>query len=129
MLVDASAIVGILASEPDHEDLAERLARSQQPITSPLAMFEAVLALSRDQRLGLQRALVLTARFFEQAGIELLPIDAETAELAVDAFDRFGKGRHPARLNLGDCFAYAMAKQHRVPLLYKGDDFVHTDLA
>jgi len=57
------------------------------------------------------------------------PLDAEQAALAADAFLRFGKGRHPARLNLGDCFSYALAKSMNAPLLYKGDDFSRTDIA
>ncbi len=62
------------------------------------------------------------------AAIEILPITAEIGDLALDAFDRYGKGRHPARLNMGDCFAYACARHYRQPLLYKGDDFALTDI-
>ena len=67
--------------------------------------------------------------FLQRSNVETLPITAETGSLALDAFERYGKGRHPARLNFGDCFAYAMAKQHGVPLLYNGEDFAQTDLA
>jgi len=67
-------------------------------------------------------------RILSEASIEIIPINARMADLAVDAFDRFGKGRHPARLNLADCMSYAAAKAYRAPLLYKGDDFSKTDL-
>jgi ribonuclease VapC len=64
------------------------------------------------------------------AGIEIVPVTEEIGRIAVDAFDRYGKGRgHPAQLNMGDCFAYACAKAHGLPLLYKGADFSKTDLA
>jgi ribonuclease VapC len=129
MFVDASAIVAIVAREPGHRALAERLERADSPRTSPLAVFEATLAIGRDHAIGFPRARVLVDRFLERARTEILLIDSVTGQLALDAHGRFGKGRHPARLNFGDCFAYAMAKQHGVPLLYKGDDFSQTDLA
>jgi ribonuclease VapC len=61
-------------------------------------------------------------------GIAVVTVAAETRALAIDAYDRYGKSRHPAALNFGDCFAYACARYERVPLLYKGDDFPHTDI-
>jgi ribonuclease VapC len=70
------------------------------------------------------------AAMIKAAGIEILPITEEIGHLAIDAFDRYGKGRgHPAQLNMGDCFAYACAKAHGLRLLYKGADFSRTDLA
>ncbi len=59
---------------------------------------------------------------------EIVPINSKTADAAINAFARFGKGRHPAGLNMGDCFAYACAKELGVPLLFKGDDFAKTDI-
>jgi ribonuclease VapC len=129
MFLDASAIVAIVALEPGHQVLADRLDVAERPRTSPLAVFEAALAVGRDRTIGFSRARTLIQRFLEQTKTEVVAIDAETGEHALNAHDRFGKGRHPARLNFGDCFAYAMAKQHGVPLLYKGDDFSQTDLA
>ncbi|HEX9905098.1 MAG TPA: type II toxin-antitoxin system VapC family toxin [Propylenella sp.] len=129
MFLDASAIVSIVALEPGHEELARRLDEAPRPLTSALAVFEAALAIGRDNRIGLQRARTLVERFVQTTETEIRPIDSATGDLALDAHDRFGKGRHPARLNFGDCFAYAMAQQHGVPLLYKGDDFALTDLA
>ena len=129
MFVDASAMVAILTLEPGHTNFARRLDAVSRPVTSPLSLFEAALAIERGQRLGLQRARALVEHFLQRSNVETLPITAETGSLALEGFERYGKGRNPARLNFGDCFAYAMAKQHGVPLLYTGDDFAQTDLA
>lgn len=129
MFLDASAIVAIVKLEAGHEDLAARLDAAAQPRTSPLAVFESVLAIGRDRRIGTERAQMLVNRFLERSRTQILPVDADTGEHAVHAHERYGKGNHKARLNFGDCFAYAMARQHNVPLLYKGDDFALTDLA
>ena len=129
MFVDASAMVAILTFEPGYTDLARRLEAASRPVTSPLSVFETALAIGRDQRIGLQRARALVEHFLQRSEVETLSITAETGTLALDAFERYGKGRHPARLNFGDCFAYAMATEHGVALLYKGDHFAHTDLA
>lgn len=67
-------------------------------------------------------------RFLDLGGVELTAIPPEVTTLAIDAYDRFGKGRHQARLNMGDCFAYACARHFGQPLLYKGDDFAQTDI-
>lgn len=129
MFLDASAIVAIIALEPGYERLADRLDEAPEPFTSPLSVFEAALAVGRDRRIGFERARTLIRQFLESVGAEVMPIEPATGELALEAHERFGKGKHRARLNFGDYFAYAMAKQHGVPLLYKGDDFSLTDLA
>ena len=131
MFVDASVIAAILLEEADAPVLAERLesARSGGCVTSPLGVFEATLAIARNHRGDVARARAIVLEFLRDAEVRVAPIDEETAGRAIDAHERFGKGRHRARLNFGDCFAYAMARQHGVPLLYKGDDFALTDLA
>jgi ribonuclease VapC len=128
--VDASAIVAIVSLEPEHAVLARRLDEADAPITSGLAMFEAVTAIVRKKGLAVSEALEIVQEMLTRTEIDVVEITAETASSALGAFAQFGKGRgHKAQLNLCDCFAYAMAKQHGVPLLYKGDDFAHTDLA
>lgn len=88
------------------------------------------MSLGRKKAMNPREAQQEILTLLERAGISMMPIDHTTADLAIEAHARFGKGSgHPARLNLGDCFAYAMAKQHGVRLLYKGDDFSQTDLA
>lgn len=130
MFVDASAIVAILSLESDHRHLAMRLEEADARMTSALAIFEAVTAIVRKTGFSVSHARSLVQDFLVRGEIAVVYVDGDVAHSALDAFERYGKGRgHPARLNLGDCFAYAMAKQHGVPLLYKGDDFSQTDLA
>jgi len=129
MFVDASAIVAILTKEPDGEWLASALDKAEAPITSPLAIYEATLGLCRKQRGSVAQALDDVYALIEAAGIRLVDIPSEAADLALDAFARYGKGRgHPAQLNMGDCFAYALTTAHRTLLLFKGNDFHATDI-
>jgi ribonuclease VapC len=127
--VDASAIVAILTREPDADALANTLDEAQKPITSPVAIFEATLGICRKRHVSVEEAVEDIREFLDLARIELIPITRREAETALVAFSRYGKGRgHPAQLNLGDCFAYAMAKNHRASLLFKGNDFNQTDI-
>jgi ribonuclease VapC len=129
MFVDASAIVAILTGESDADALIEALERARAPITSPIAVFEAVLGLCRVRRASVDEAQADIAAFLETARVRTVPITDRETETALAAFARYGKGRgHPAQLNLGDCFAYAVAKNHRTALLFKGDDFSQTDI-
>jgi ribonuclease VapC len=98
--------------------------------TSPVAAFETVATVSRKSRLDVETVTEQVKAFLQRAGIETRPVTRDVGEFALVAFVRYGKGQgHPAQLNLGDCFAYAMAKAHGARLLYKGDDFARTDLA
>lgn len=128
MFLDASAIVAILGREPDAAELAARLARASEIYVSPLSLYEAVLGLARLRGLALADAHRLVGQLVEDSRAKLIAIDGDIGRGAVDAFARFGKGRHAANLNLGDCFAYACARQLDVPLLCKGDDFTRTDV-
>ncbi len=130
MFVDASALVAILAGEGDGRDLARRLDAAERRISSPIALFEAALAITRTHRRGVVDADLKIREFARRAGIVVEPIGAAVGVLALAAHERYGKGSgHPAQLSLGDCFAYAMARHHGVGLLYKGDEFARTDLA
>jgi ribonuclease VapC len=130
MFVDASALVAILLGEAGAEQLSARIEASDRPMTSAIALYETVLAISRVHARGLTDAESKVRAFVHLARVTVEPIGEQASSLAIAAYAAYGKGRgHPARLNLGDCFAYAMAKQHGVPLLYKGDDFSRTDLA
>ena len=129
MFVDASAIVAILTSEPEADPLSDLLEAARSAFTSPIAIFEAVLGVCRKRRASIEEAERDVGEFLELAGIEVVPITARDAEAALAAFSRYGKGRgHPAQLNLADCFAYAMAKNRRRALLFKGNDFDKTDI-
>jgi ribonuclease VapC len=129
MFVDASAIVAILTREPEADTLADLLEAERAPITSPIAVFEAVLGICRKRHTSVQEAEEIVGEFLEVAAIELIPITAKELDTALSAFSRYGNGRgHPAQLNLGDCFAHAAAKNHRRTLLFKGVDFDKTDI-
>ncbi len=129
MFVDASAIVAILTGEPEADSLTDALDAARLPITSAIAIFEAVLGLCRERYASVAEAQDDVREFLEISGIRTVPIAGSEADTALDAFARYGKGRgHPAGLNMGDCFAYAAAKNHRASLLFKGDDFTTTDI-
>lgn len=130
MFVDASVLMAILKDEPDARAHSDDLERYQSPITSPIAVVETVISLGQQKKMVPDEAHAEVMNLLKRAGVVIRPVDQQTGELAIKAHATYGKGSgHPARLNLGDCFAYAMAKQHGVPLLYKGDDFAQTDLA
>lgn len=129
MFVDTSALVAIMAREADADVLADRLDAAPHRITSPVVLLEAAMILSTLLRKDPREVLIDVRSFLDRAGIDVVPVTDRTGTEAVDAFARFGKGRHPARLNFGDCFSYASAKEHGLPLVYKGDDFARTDLA
>jgi ribonuclease VapC len=128
MFIDASAIVAMMTSENDARSLSRRLAATDRRLTSPMAIWEAAIAYARVTGLEPKAALGEVETYLRMLQIETLAVDAAITTLAVEAFQRFGKGRHPAALNFGDCFAYACTRRHGVPLLYKGDDFAQTDI-
>ena len=129
MFVDASAIVAILTRESEADNLADTLEQARTPITSPIAIFEATLGVCRKRHASVEEAEQDVGEFLELAGVRIEPITDKEARTALAAFSRYGKGRgHPAQLNLGDCFAYAMAKNARTGLLFKGEDFDKTDI-
>jgi ribonuclease VapC len=128
MFVDASAFVAILAYEDGAEELLARLQRAEIRYTSAMAVWETSLALGRQRQLAPTDAFKLVTDFMKLLFVTVEPVSLEIGELAVVAHQRFGKGRHSAGLNFGDCFAYACARQLGMPLLYKGDDFSQTDI-
>jgi ribonuclease VapC len=139
MFVDASAIVAILGREPGHREIEKWLGAAEgRFFVSPLVKVEASVALARQKAKGtnvkaspelLRRAQRAVDAFVEDLDAEEVAITPEVGRRALDAGATYGKAvRHPADLNFGDCFAYACAKQLGVALIYKGDDFAHTDL-
>ena len=128
MFLDASAMIAIVAGEADAASLGARLGQAAEVHTSPIAIYEAVLGLARIGRMPIPRAGAILDGFLEQAVVRIMPITAEIGRGALSAFERFGKGRHPAGLNMGDCFAYACASSIEAPLLFKGNDFPQTDI-
>lgn len=128
MFVDASALCAILLGEPDADALTVKLSQAPYRLTSAIAVFETVRALIRVVEMDVSEARAVVARFLDVAEIATVAIGDAEREAALDAMQRFGKGRHPARLNMGDCFSYACARTHAAPLLFKGDDFSQTDI-
>ena len=126
MVVDTSAVLAILLEEPEAAEYAQRIEDDPTPLISAASVVEVGIVLL--SRYGLEARGDLQD-FIEQSGLQVEPVTAEQAALAVDAYQRFGKGRHRAGLNFGDCFAYALCKATRQPLLCKGQDFPQTDIA
>lgn len=128
MFIDASALTAILTSEQDARELLARMQNSNGRLTSPLAIWETTIAVARQLGLEITDAQLAVEDFLKLVNVEVRAVPAEARVLAIDAYARYGKGRHPAALNFGDCFAYACARAAKAPLLYKGDDFPQTDI-
>lgn len=128
IFVDASALVAILTQEPECDAFLQILSRSDSNRTSAVAIYETVLSVARKKN-DWETSLATVTDFIRELDIEILPIGVLEQGAALDAFAHYGKGRgNKAQLNLGDCFAYACAKTNNAALLYKGDDFTHTDI-
>lgn len=127
MFIDASALCALIFAEPEADEMVSKIEAAEVRLSSSVAVFETVLAVAREIGDGIPAARRTAARLIADLGIRIVAIGGAEQEAALDAYERFGKGRHPARLNMGDCFAYACARTNGVPLLFKGDDFVHTD--
>jgi ribonuclease VapC len=124
MVIDTSALIAILQREPERRTYLEAIEAADTIRMSVASFVESSIVV--ESRYGPEGLLYLD-RFISRASIELIPVDAEQGQLARSAFSRFGKGRHRAGLNYGDCFSYAAAIALGEPLLCKGDDFIHTD--
>lgn len=130
MFIDTSAVVAILVGEPEAATFASPIEAAGCRETGPHVRLEATINLARILGLPVAVAQDMYDAFLAKAGIAVIPIDDAIARRAVEAFDIYGKGRgHPAGLNFADCLSYACAASRRVPILFKGRDFVHTDLA
>ena len=125
MIVDTSALVALFLDEADHDVIAGIIDRAESASISVVSRFELVAVLC-GHRVGADPTRA--AEFIDALHLEHVPVSLDQAQLAIEALLRFGKGRHPASLNLGDCFAYALAKACGAPLLFKGDDFARTDI-
>ena len=125
MIIDTSAIVAILFSEEDAQIYAEAISRADTCRVSAATFVETAIVVESQTKNNGSRQL---DAFIRQAGITIEPVTEEQAHIARQAFTDFGKGSHPAGLNYGDCFSYALSKAAREPLLFKGKDFAQTDL-
>jgi ribonuclease VapC len=125
VVIDSSALGAILLGESERSHFVDLLAQTEVRLLSVANALETTIIV--ESRLGPIGGHDLEA-FLRQAAIEIVPADFEQLSVAQQAWRKYGKGRHPARLNFGDCFAYALAKVSGEPLLAKGDDFKKTDL-
>jgi ribonuclease VapC len=126
IVVDSSALIAILEEEPESERFLALITEAARRLASAVTIYETGIVIGA--RRGRERAAEILA-FVEELGIEIVPFAEPYISLALEAYGRFGKGVDPkARLNLGDCTAYALAKSMNAPLLFKGTDFTETDV-
>jgi ribonuclease VapC len=126
MVIDTSAIVALIAAEPEGGALTAALAQDERRLVSAVSILEAAIVLESRRPTTGRAAL---DRLVAALALEVVPFDADQLALARDGFRRYGRGRQSkARLNFGDCCSYALAKAYDEPLLYVGDDFGHTDI-
>jgi ribonuclease VapC len=126
IVIDTSALIAIFRLEDEADLFLTTIVEADERHFSALSLLEASMVISG--RSDSEAASEPLDEFLTEAGIRIAPFDAEQAGIARDAFLRFGKGRHKAGLNLGDCASYALAKARNAPLLFKGADFALTDI-
>lgn len=130
ILVDASAIVAILTREPEARDFGLEIRRHADRLCCSSGLWEAARAIARKRTVAVVEAWLAIERLRSDFALRVVAIGHHEARLALQAHERYGKGTgHPARLNMGDCFAYACAQTNGAEFLYKGDDFSKTDMA
>jgi ribonuclease VapC len=124
VIVDTSAVIAMLLGEPEAAAFAQAVNGAPRAAISAATWVEAAIVAEN-------RSAAAAAEFgplMDRLRLDVAPLTATEARLAIDAHRRYGKGRHPAGLNIGDCFAYALAVARDEPLLFKGDDFARTDV-
>jgi ribonuclease VapC len=126
MVIDTSAVLGILLGDPDAARIATEIENATPRLISAANLLEASIVIEARKGEAGGRELDL---LLYRSGIEIVAVDRDQVEAARAAWRRFGKGRHPAALDYGDCFAYGLAITRRLPLLFRGDDFSQTDIA
>lgn len=127
IVIDTSAIVAILRDEPEKDRFVDAILAASPRLMSAVSLQEAGMVIAG--RYGDEAVWEPLDALLARLDVEIIAHDATVARIARVAFLRFGKGRHPSRLNFGDCASYALAKAYAAPLLFKGEDFVHTDIA
>ena len=128
IFADASAMIAIIAGEAEADRLANLLEADDVRLCSPLSVWETIAGLCHSYTFSVASARARVRLFLEAGDFRFVEIGEREFEMATDAYAEFGKGRHPAKLNMGDCYAYACAKANRAKLLFKGEDFAKTDI-
>jgi len=129
IFVDASALIAVVAGEDGGDAIADTLDADQRRLCSGLSVWETIAGLCRSYSFPVPAARVHVRRFLDAGRFQFVAIAEAECEIAAEAYAQYGKGRHPAALNMADCFAYACAKANQARLIYKGEDFAKTDLA
>ena len=129
VFIDASALVALIAGEEAAPALADCLDADPTRLCSAMSAWETVAGLCRSYQFPVAAAQARTRLFLDSLEARFVPIGEREFELATEAYATFGRGRHPAALNMGDCFAYACARAQRAALLFTGEDFARTDIA
>jgi ribonuclease VapC len=125
MVIDTSAVLAIFLGEPERKDFLALILQSGKRLISAASVLESGMVIESKRGEAAGREFDL---FVVRTNLELVPVDAEQIEIARSAWRKFGKGRHPAALNFGDCFTYALSKWSGEPVLAKGQDFARTDI-
>jgi ribonuclease VapC len=125
MVIDSSAIIAVLLNEANAAQIAEAIDSGSQRLLSAASLLEASIVIESRKGEAAGRELDL---LIYRAAIEVVAVDQDQAEIARIAWRRYGKGRHPAGLNYGDCFSYALARSRGLPLLFQREDFSRTDI-
>jgi ribonuclease VapC len=128
VFIDTSALVAVVLQEPAAEQIKLLIERSTMAFTSPMVRLETSIVLAQKLDISISAAEKHFDNFLIDGKIKTAPLSDEIGKLAVEAYAKYGKGRHPARLNLADCYSYAVAKSLGVKILFVGDDFSKTDL-
>ncbi len=128
IFLDASALISMMAGEDDADTLADVMAAEPIRLCSAISLWETTAGLCRSYGFTAAAAKALVKDFVGAHSINLIPIGEREYNFAAEAYADFGKGKHPASLNMGDCFAYACAKSNDAALLFKGSDFIKTDI-
>jgi len=128
VFVDASALITIITGEPEAADLADVLDAERLRLCSALSVWQTVAGLCHSHTFSVPAARTHVRRFLEAGNMQFVSLGEREFEIATDAYAQYGKGRHPAALNTGDCYAYACAKVNRAKLLFTGEAFTKTDI-
>jgi ribonuclease VapC len=128
IFVDASAMISMITGESDADELADRLESERLRLCSAISVWETVAGLCRTYMFSVRSARTAVQSFIELNDLKFVGIGERELDLAAQAYAEFGKGRHPAALNMGDCFTYACAKANQAKLLFDGEDFTKTDI-
>jgi ribonuclease VapC len=128
IFADASALIAVIAGEADAGELADVLEADRGRLCSAVSVWETVAGLCRSYMFSVPAARTHVRRFLEAGNFQFVSIGEREFDIAAEAYAQYGKGRHPAGLNMGDCFAYACARTNQARLLFKGEDFTKTDI-